>query len=254
MAMSRRRLIVEITIVLGLSLGMSALYSLVGIAIRLSRETPLSAQTATLNRSASDLEWADFSYQLLGVASALMPVALVVLLLWQHTRPHLGRLGLDLTKPVRDSAQGLGLAAAVGIPGLGLYFLSRSLELNVTIVASDLSPYWWSVPMLLLLALRAGVLEEVIGVGYLFARLEQLKVPVVGIIFGQAFLRASYHLYQGFGGFVGNFVMGLVFGYFYAKTRRLAPLILAHTLIDAVAFVGYPLVAENFPEILGNVG
>ena len=83
--MSRRRLIVEITIVLGLSLGMSALYSLVGIAIRLSRETPLSAQTATLNRSASDLEWADFSYQLLGVASALMPVALVVLLLWRHT-------------------------------------------------------------------------------------------------------------------------------------------------------------------------
>lgn len=252
--MSRRRLIVEITIVLGLSLGMSALYSLVGIAIRLSRETPLSAQTATLNRSASDLEWADFSYQLLGVASALMPVALVVLLLWHHTRPHLGRLGLDLTKPGRDSARGLGLAAAIGIPGLGLYFLSRSLELNVTIVASDLSPYWWSVPMLLLLALRAGVLEEVIGVGYLFARLEQLRVPVVGIIIGHAFLRASYHLYQGLGGFVGNFVMGLVFSYFYAKTRRLAPLILAHTLIDAVAFVGYPLVAENFPEILGNVG
>ena len=252
--MSRRRLIVEITIVLGLSLGMSALYSLVGIAIRLSRETPLSAQTATLNRSASDLEWADFSYQLLGVAPALMPVALVVLLLWRHTRPHLGRLGLDLTKPGRDSAQGLGLAAAIGIPGLGLYFLSRSLELNVTIVASDLSPYWWSVPMLLLLALRAGVLEEVIGVGYLFARLEQLRVPMVGIIISHAFLRASYHIYQGLGGFVGNFVMGLVFGYFYAKTRRLAPLILAHTLIDAVAFVGYPLVAENFPEILGNVG
>ena len=108
--------------------------------------------------------------------------------------------------------------------------------------------------MLLLLALRAGVLEEVIGVGYLFARLEQLRVPVLGIIIGQAFLRASYHLYQGLGGFVGNFVMGLVFSYFYAKTRRLAPLILAHTLIDAVAFVGYPLVAENFPEILGNVG
>ena len=91
-----------------------------------------------------------------------------------------GGLDLDLTKPGRDSARGLGLAAAIGIPGLGLYFLSRSLELNVTIVASDLSPYWWSVPMLLLLALRAGVLEEVIGVGYLFARLEQLRVPMGG--------------------------------------------------------------------------
>jgi membrane protease YdiL (CAAX protease family) len=248
---SRGRLIAEVAIVLGLSLGMSALYSVVGIFVRLARETRLSEQTATLNRSASEFEWADFSYQLLGITSSLVPVALVVFLLWQKTTPRLGALGLDATKPGPDALWGLGLAALIGIPGLGLYLLGRSLDVTVTVVPTALNQYWWTVPMLLLLALRAGILEEVIAVGYLFKRLQDLHVPLAGIVLIQAFVRASYHLYQGFGPFVGNFVMGLVFGYFFLKTRRLAPLIVAHTAIDAVAFVGYPLAVSVYPEILG---
>lgn len=54
-------------------------------------------------------------------------------------------------------------------------------------------------------------------------------------------LRGSYHLYQGFGGFVGNLVMGLVFGRVWQKTNRLWPLVAAHTLFDVVSFVGYSL-------------
>ena len=249
--MSRGRLIAEVAIVLGLSLGMSALYSVVGIFVRLAREARLSEQTATLNRSASEFEWADLAYQLLGITSSLVPVALVVFLLWQKTTPRLGALGLDVTKPGADSLWGLGLAALIGIPGLGLYLLGRSLDLTVTVVPTALGEYWWTIPMLVLLALRAGILEEVIAVGYLFKRLGDLQVPLVGIVLIQAFVRASYHLYQGFGPFVGNFLMGLVFGYFFLKTGRLAPLIIAHTAIDAVAFVGYPLAVSVYPEILG---
>ncbi len=37
--------------------------------------------------------------------------------------------------------------------------------------------------------------------------------------------------------------MGLVFGYAWQRTGRLWPLIIAHTVIDAVAFVGYSLLA-----------
>jgi membrane protease YdiL (CAAX protease family) len=251
---SKARLIVEVLLVLGLSLGMSALYSIVSISVRLSREVALSEQTATLNRSLSDYEWADFIYQILGIASSLVPVALVMYLLWQAQPPRLGALGIDATRPGRDVAWGFGLAAMIGIPGLGLYLLGRELGLTVTVVPSALDEYWWSIPMLVLLALRAGLLEEIIAVGYLFNRLRLLHFPVIGIIVIQAFLRATYHLYQGFGAFLGNFVMGLVFGYWYAKTGRLVPLIAAHTLIDVVAFVGYPLAVDAFPEILGNVG
>ena len=251
--LSRARLIAEILIVLGLSLGMSALYSMVGIAVRVARDTSLSEQTATLNRSRSEFEWADFLYQILGIASSLVPVALVVFLLWSQSAPRLGALGLDATKPGRDTLTGVGLAALIGIPGLGLYLVGRELDLTVTVVPTALNEYWWTIPMLVLLALRAGILEEVIAVGYLFKRLRDLEVPLWWIILIQALIRASYHLYQGFGAFVGNFVMGLVFGLVFAKTGRLAPLIVGHTLIDVVAFVGYPVAVSFYPEILGNV-
>lgn len=249
--MSKARLGIEIALVLGLSLGMSALYSLVGILVRVTREEPLSEQTATLNRSASTVEWADFSYQILGITQSLVPVALVMFLLYSSTRPRLGALGVDTTRPGRDSFHGFLLAALIGIPGLGVYLLGRELDLTVTVVPTALGTYWWTVPMLLLLALRAGIVEEVIAVGYLFARLQQMAVPIWGIIVAQAFLRGGYHLYQGFGAFVGNFIMGLIFGAIYARTGRLAPLVIGHTLIDVVAFVGYPTALALYPEILG---
>ncbi len=249
--MSKGRLGVEIALVFGLSVGMSALYSLVGIIVRVTRETPLSEQTATINSSASTLEWADFTYQALGILSSLVPVALVMFLMWAPTKPRLGALGLDRSQPVRDGSSGFGLAALIGIPGLGVYLLGRELDLTVTVVPTALTTYWWTIPLLLVLALRAGLVEEVIAVGYLFARLKQLGMPMWGIIATQALLRGTYHLYQGFGAFIGNVIMGLIFGWIYSRTRRLAPLIVGHTLIDVVAFVGYPIALSYYPEILG---
>ena len=60
-----------------------------------------------------------------------------------------------------------------------------------------------------------------------------------------AVLRGSYHLYQGFGGFIGNVVLGLVFGRVWQKTNRLWPMVLAHTILDVVSFVGYALLASK---------
>jgi membrane protease YdiL (CAAX protease family) len=60
-----------------------------------------------------------------------------------------------------------------------------------------------------------------------------------------AVLRGSYHLYQGFGGFVGNVVLGLVFGRLWQRTGRLWVLVTAHTLLDVVSFVGYALLANH---------
>jgi len=39
--------------------------------------------------------------------------------------------------------------------------------------------------------------------------------------------------------FLGNAAMGLIFGYLYRRWGRVTPMIIAHTLIDAVTFVGY---------------
>lgn len=247
---SPSRIKAEIAIVLGLSLGLSALYALVGIVRRLSIDTPLSEQTATINRSLAEQPWFDLTYQLLGIAGALAPVALVVFLLWSPTS-RLEALGVDGSRIGRDIGVGVGLAALIGIPGLAVYAGGVALGITVNVVPTALDHYWWTIPVLLLRALTAGLVEETIAVGYLHNRLTALAFSPVAIVVIQALLRGTYHLYQGFGAFMGNFAMGLIFGWYFHRTRRLGPLIAAHTLIDAVAFVGYPVVSDNFPEILG---
>jgi len=87
--------------------------------------------------------------------------------------------------------------------------------------------------------------EELLVVGYLITRLRQLGSGEGGAVLASAVLRGSYHLYQGFGGFVGNLVMGLVFGRVWQRTNRLWALITAHSLIDVTAFVGYALLHSH---------
>ncbi len=246
---SRRRIGAEILIVLGLSLGASAAYSVVSIVNRLTRPEALGDQTTSINNPLSDRPTFDLIYQLMGVFFDLVPVALVGFLLWQVTRPHLGRLGIDFTRPARDAIQGLGLALLVGIPGIGVYLAGRALGISVNVVPNALDTYWWTVPVLLLSALRAGVTEEVIVIGYLFARLRDLGWGRWQIILASATLRGTYHLYQGFGAFVGNFAMGVLFGWLYTRYGRVLPLVIAHTVIDAAIFIGYPWAAATFPAL-----
>jgi membrane protease YdiL (CAAX protease family) len=248
--LSPRRITAEIAIVLGLSLGASAVYSVVAIINRLTMEQALGDQKATLNNSLSSRPAFDLVYQLLAVAFDLVPVALVVFLLWSSTRPRLQRLGIDARRPVRDALGGIGLAAAIGIPGIGVYLGGRALGVSVDVVANALDTYWWTVPVLLLSALRSALTEEVIVVGYLYARLADLGWGRWKIIIGSAILRGSYHLYQGFGAFVGNAAMGVVFGWLYLRFGRLLPLVIAHFVLDAAIFVGYPWAAATFPTLL----
>ena len=248
---SRRRVGAEILIVLGLSLGASAVYSVVSITNKLTQPVAISQQTATLNSSLSDRPTFDLIYQLLAVFFDLVPVALVGFLLWQSARPHLSRLGVDFTRPGRDALTGVGLALAIGIPGIGVYLAGRALGLSVNVVPTALDAYWWTVPILILSAVRAGVTEEVIVIGYLFARLRDLGWGKWQIIFATAALRGTYHLYQGFPAFVGNFAMGMLFGWLYNRYGRVLPLVIAHVLIDSAIFVGYPWAAATFPALFG---
>jgi hypothetical protein len=50
-------------------------------------------------------------------------------------------------------------------------------------------------------------------------------------------LRMSFHLYQGPGRIPRFAILGLVFTFFYIRTGRLWPLIVAHALLEAVALL-----------------
>ena len=239
---SRRRLRTEVWIVLGLSLGQSAVYSVVQLLDKMTK-APLAQGTSTLNRSQSPREYFDLTYQLLDIFFALVPVALVIYFLSEHrtAAAACGKLGFNFARPGKDLLQGVGLAALIGIPSLGLYAAGRALGITTAIIPSALDSYWWTVPVLVLSAIRHGIVEEVIVVGYLLDRLPKLGWAMPAAIFASSMLRGSYHLYQGFGPFIGNAVMGLIFALVYLRTRRLMPLVIAHAVLDIVAFVGFSL-------------
>lgn len=248
------RLRLEILLVLGLSLGASAVYSLVSIANSATREQSIASQTTTLNRSLSDRPLFDLVYQFLAIFFDLVPVALVAFLLWSTARPHLGRLGLDFSRNGRDAASGIALALVIGVPGLALYFVGRALGLSLNVEPSALDAFWWTIPILVLSSVRAAVTEEVIVIGYLFARLRDLGWGTWSIILTTSLLRGTYHLYQGIPAFVGNFAMGLLFGWLYSRFGRLLPFVIAHFVIDTAIFVGYPWAFATFPDLFGVVG
>ncbi|MEU9183603.1 type II CAAX endopeptidase family protein [Streptomyces sp. NPDC048484] len=240
---ARRILRDETLLVLGVSLGASGVSALISFVGSVTRPGGLKDQAATLNASAAPgRPWLDLAWQLFGMASALVPVVLVAHFLLREGEG-LRTLGFDRTRPWPDLARGAGIAAVIGSSGIAFYLAARGFGFNLTVVPEALPEVWWKYPVLILSAIQNSVLEEVIVVGYLLRRLGQLGWTPVTALVASSVLRGSYHLYQGIGGFIGNMVMGVVFVYLYRRWGRIGPLVVAHSLLDIGAFVGYALLA-----------
>lgn len=241
-AAQRRALRLEIAVVLAVTFGLSAVTAILQLADAVLRD--LRAERIPLNPRRSYFDVIDLGLNAAWAAQLIAWGALGLYLLWRTGyRP--ARIGLSRLPRRLDLAGGLGLAALIGLPGLGLYQLARTLGLNADVIPAALADTWWRAPMLIVIAFANGFAEEVIVVGYLLTRLGQLRVSRPAALACSALLRGAYHLYQGFGAGLGNVAMGLVFGYAWQRTGRLWPLILAHGVIDTVAFVGYALFADK---------
>ena len=237
--LTRRLLGWEIVVVFAVSLGGSALFAIIDLIGSLTAHKALGRQHALLVGSlAPGRPLLDLSLQLANIVVNLAPVALVFYLMARSGEP-VSAMGLDVSQPGRDAARGAVLAAVIGGLGLGLYLTAYHLRINLNVVPENLPAIWWRTPVLILDALQNGILEEILVIGYLLRRLDQLGWSPARAIALSAVLRGSYHLYQGFGGFLGNAAMGVAFGVLYRRWGRVTPLIIAHALIDAVAFVGY---------------
>ncbi|MGB6514842.1 MAG: type II CAAX endopeptidase family protein [Mycobacterium sp.] len=238
----RRALRVELAIVLSVTFGLSAVTALLQLADSVLRN--LSAQRIPLNPRRSYFDLIDLGLNATDVAQLVAWGGLGLYLLWRSGLSP-ARIGLARLQWRPDLAGGVGLAALIGLPGLGLYLAARALRINASVIPSGLSDTWWRVPMLVLVAFADGWAEEIVVVGYLLTRLGQLGVGARAALVCSSLLRGTYHLYQGFGAGLGNVAMGLVFGYAWQRTGRLWPLVIAHGLIDTVAFAGYALLAGH---------
>lgn len=262
----------QLLLVLGVSLGASAVSAITQLIGRLSSPVKLSAQVSILHASQASQSLLDLAYQLEGIAFDLVPVLLALYLLSRlPTRsgsaigpvPATGsglptasgsragwrgacrRIGFDLHRPLQDLSLGTLLALAIGVPGLLLYLAAHALGFTTTVDPGNLPPNWWAIPVYLLSAAENAVLEETIVLGFTFAQLRRAGWGPGRTILVAAVLRGSYHLYQGPSAFFTNALLGLVFGLLYLRTRRVMPFVVAHTLIDSAAFVGYALLAGH---------
>ena len=243
--LARRSIRAEVWLVFALSLGASGIRAALDIIRDLTTtKVPLKAQVTVLNGSQAQQSWLDLTLQLMSIATAMVPVFLVMYFL-SIAGDSLRTLGMDWSRPAADAIRGAALAALIGGSGLALYLVAQAHGGNLIVVPENLPAVWWRIPVLLLSAIQNAVVEEVLVAGYLLHQLKKLGWGDYRALLVSALVRGSYHLYQGIGAFVGNFVMGLIFGRMYQRFGRTAPLVIAHALIDAVAFIGYIALAGH---------
>jgi len=233
---ARRQLVEEVLVVLSLSLLASAASAILSLF-----EAPVAGVTV-----AAAPQSPLFGRQLLAFVFGLAP-ALLVWHLVRRSGEGVEAIGLAPDRPGRDLATGAALFAVIGLAGLGLYLAAVELELNRFVIPAPPPDHWWTYPAVFMHAIEAAVVEEVIVLGYLVTRMQQITGSDRVSIGTSAVLRGAYHLYQGWGGFLGNFLMGLVFGWLFTRTRRTWPFVIAHFLLDVAAAVGWLLFRERLP-------
>jgi membrane protease YdiL (CAAX protease family) len=227
-AASRRDLVEEVLVVLSLSLLASAVRAILSLL-----EAPVNPTVAVALFPSVQV-----ARQFVDIVFDLAPVALV-LHLGRRSGEGLRSFGLGTATLRADLAWGVGGGLAVAGGGLALYLGAIALGVNRFVVPVPPLGHWWTLPVLVLGSARNALLEEVVVVGYLIRRLGQVGWGPAAALAASAVLRASYHLSQGWGGFLGNGVMGLAFALAYLRWRRTWPLVVAHFLVDVLAGAGY---------------
>lgn len=244
----RRALIWELVIILAVTFGTSGVRAVLRLVEALVQPEPLNDQQVTLNQQQSHLAWLAPAFEMISSGMLFAWGGLAVFLLLRHLPPQASprivfqpRLGVR----AKDWLHGVGLAVLIGVPGLLLYVIALQFGLSAEVVPSGLTESWWRLPALVLNSWANGVAEEFIVVAWLVSRLRQLGFSWGPVFAASALLRGSYHLYQGVSAGFGNVVMGLVFVYYFKRTGRVWPLVIAHGLIDSVAFVRFAVAGNT---------
>jgi len=83
--------------------------------------------------------------------------------------------------------------------------------------------------------------EEIIVRGYLMTEVTDLTKSSTKAVLLSTALQTSYHFYQGIPAAIAHGGTFLIFSIYFARTRRIVPLILAHLYAD-VGYVAWHLI------------
>jgi membrane protease YdiL (CAAX protease family) len=184
----------------------------------------------------------DVSYNGLTIASLVLRystalLAVVYVLSRQGRRVKEIGLGLRWSDPLK--AVGLAILAFFGTSIM--YVMTRNVTQALWHAPPDMRhivyPGWHSRSFgALAHSIGAPIFEEVLVRGYLMTEMIELGTPAWLAVVVSVFVQASYHTYYGLGGAIMLSGVFIVFAVYFAKSRNLMPVILAHLLWDVFLY------------------
>lgn len=141
---------------------------------------------------------------------------------------------------IRDLPVGLGLSVVSYI----IYYVAWVLAaLSVPSVMKSVHALAliggrFDLPTVLIVSIVNPIFEETFLCGYVVTTLAPARSSATAVSVSVG-IRALYHLYQGPLAAVGIIPVGLVFTWYYARTHRLWPVVVAHAIFDFVGLVQY---------------
>jgi membrane protease YdiL (CAAX protease family) len=143
-----------------------------------------------------------------------------------------------LAPNLKDTGIGILLTAAGYLVYLVAFFLTSLLTTDLTKQAEALVA-----PSLDLYAVVAASVinpffEELFVCAYVITTVKKSRSDTFALNVSIG-IRMAYHLYQGAIGFISIIPFGFIFGYWYLRTGRLWPVIVAHAIFDLIGLLNY---------------
>ena len=173
-----------------------------------------------------------------------MWLLLVLILLWIYLveKRTIATIGWK-TLTVKTAFSGIGLGLVIFILFGLLTTVIRAIGLELSQETAELIASQ-SIPFLLLMALRAAVIEEVLYRGYAFERLYQLTKSKWLAAFVPVIIFTLMHVSWGVGHLVFVFIAGAIFMLVYIFKRHLGLIMIAHFITDVIALLVLPILLE----------
>ena len=126
----------------------------------------------------------------------------------------------------------LVLLQNIGVRMVASHFLGRPADIrNPDFETGVLAP------LILAYSIASPIFEEVLVRGYLMTELIELRQPLWLATVASILVQTSYHVYYGFAGAVSLSGFFILLAVYFAFSRRLLPVILAHMYWDVGVFL-----------------